>query len=77
MIEDEKLLFKTEGIRVEVTMPEEICIIHEIWVEGCYNFNTKQISVLVDIDMNGGCATPILETRKFLKPISPTKKLYR
>lgn len=60
-LENETLICNISGgiIRLPVTTAEELFIIQEIWVDGCYNvqLTTSQPIVVIDVGMNVGFAS--------------------
>lgn len=57
-ISEGKLFYSIEDINIQIHTAEEVFILHEIWIEGCYNFKTNSNKLIVaDIGMNVGLAS--------------------
>lgn len=71
-IKENKLFCSVSSVVVEVQTAEEIFILHEIWVEGCYNFLLPDYNdlVILDIGMNVGLAS------LFFAQKLPSSKVY-
>jgi FkbM family methyltransferase len=56
-IVDEKLIYTIDGVNLNITTSEEIFIINEIFIDGCYNVTIRESFNVVDIGMNVGFAS--------------------
>lgn len=81
-IQDDYLICRTENLILPVTTPEELFIINEIWVEGCYNVNLKTSKnvVVIDVGMNVGYTALFFASQNSVhkvysfEPFTPTYK---
>lgn len=56
-IENLYILAKFNSLSFEVRTAEEIYILHEIYYQGCYNFNSSEQYCIIDIGLNVGLAS--------------------
>ena len=79
-IEDNQLFVSLEGLKLPVQTPEDLYILHEIWVNGCYNYHlpTGRQHIVIDIGMNVGFASLFFNRTKrplhifSFEPFTPT-----
>ena len=79
---DECLICRTNGVLIPVTTNEELFILNEIWVNGCYNVipKTNKPLVVIDVGMNVAYASLFFSSQPFVskvyafEPFQPTYK---
>src|SRR5690606_30090481 len=77
---NEYLICQTNGVLIPVTTNEELFILNEIWVNGCYNVipQTNKPLVVIDVGMNVGYASLFFSSQPFVskvyafEPFQPT-----
>lgn len=68
-IEGKLLLLDIDGLTLEIQTAEEIFIVHEIFVNSCYEFHLDKDCVLIDIGMNVGIASLYFSSKVKVKKI--------
>jgi FkbM family methyltransferase len=68
-IDNKCLLVKFKNLSFEVRTGEDIYILHEIYYQGCYNFNTKEEYCVIDIGLNVGLASLYFSNMENVKKI--------
>lgn len=61
---DDSLIVELCGLKFNPQTPEDLYILDEIYVEGCYNFDLPGSFSLIDIGMNVGMASLYFATHK-------------
>lgn len=69
VITGKDVLYKIDGLNLTVTTAEEIFIIHEVFLEGCYAVSAKGEFNVVDIGMNVGYASLFFARRDNIKKV--------
>ncbi|MEQ8520312.1 MAG: FkbM family methyltransferase [Cytophagales bacterium] len=70
-VSDEIIYCLIDELKIAIYNAEEIFIIKEIWLDGCYNLNGLQLKncVIMDVGMNVGMASLFFSTKEFVKKI--------
>ncbi len=79
-VDSNQLLVSLEGLELPVQTPEDLYILHEIWVNGCYNYHLPpdKKHIVIDIGMNVGFASLFFSRTKHpahifsFEPFTPT-----
>ena len=80
IINSDRLLYKTGDLIMEISNAEEIYIIHEIFINKCYEVTTEFEFNVIDIGMNVGYASLFFAQNKKIKKIygyEPFKPTYK
>lgn len=79
-IERESLFVSIDGLTLNPTTSEELFIISEIFLNGYYNFECLEKSIVIDVGMNVGFASLFFSSRNDVEkvyafePLAPTYK---
>ena len=77
-IEGNELFYTLDDLKLNVTTAEELFIIHEVFIEGCYSLSTTFTYHVIDIGMNVGFASlffarqPEVRSVYAYEPFAPT-----
>lgn len=74
------MLASFNNLKFEVKTSEDIYILHEIYYQGCYNFNTNENICVIDIGLNVGLASLYFANMSNVKNVfsfEPFKNTYK
>lgn len=67
---NESIVVEIDGIKFFVNDVEELFILNEIFIEGCYNFMLDELNIVaIDIGMNVGIASLFFANKKNVKKV--------